>query len=340
MPSVPALIWLVAALCGLAAPACGDPSARSVHSLSHEAYVWQRAWTGAVRTSVAAAPDELSGLRVLALEVETFPTASSSVAGHGLGDAPRVVWPEVDTAALVHSGRPVTAVVRIDGSRPLPTLSLAPLWNRLAGWRERGVDLVGVEFDHDCATAALSDYADWLRTNEPPLGLRLSITALPTWARSPALAEVAAAVDELVVQVHAIRSPSLFAPDQAWAWLTSFANAVDNRPLRVALPTYSARVSGVALTADPHEVAAFVRQLRREPVANVRGVVWFRLPIEGDGLTWSAATLRAVIADRALAPDVRVALVARWPWPWRRRARQSTTTIPSRGPGRSTLRPR
>jgi hypothetical protein len=267
--------------------------------LTHEAYVWQRAWTGAVREAVAAAPPELSGLRVLVLEVADG----------------RLSWPEVaeegdaGIEALVATHRPVTAVVRIAGSRPIAGLSLAPVLARLDVWRNAGVQVVGVEIDHDCATAALPEYATWLNSARVPAPLRWSITALPTWAGSPALPRVAAAVDEIVVQVHAVRAPSVFEPQQARRWLAEFARAVPDRPLRVAVPTYRVVVHEAPLAADPVQVARFVQTLARDPVAGVQGVVWFRLPVDSDRATWSTPTLRAVIAGLPLAPDLRIRLV-------------------------------
>src|SRR5689334_10443192 len=92
--------------------ACGGRESRHVEpvALSHEAYVWQRSWTGAVREAVANAQPEISGLRVLTMEVE---------ADGG------VRMPAVDVASLRRSSRPITAVVRIDGSRIPGELSIA-----------------------------------------------------------------------------------------------------------------------------------------------------------------------------------------------------------------------
>lgn len=285
----------------------GEPGARSDEStapvLTHEAYVWQRAWTGAVRAAVAEAAPELTGLRVLALEVEPGDTAEER----------RDVWPAVDGSALAAARRPVTAVVRIGGARPIAELDLQPLWRRIETWRSSGVEVIGVEIDHDCATAALPDYARWLRAWHTPPELRRSITALPTWAESPALATVAAQVDELVIQVHAVRAPELFDSRRARAWLEDFAATVGDRPVRVALPTYRVEVGGEPLVADPADVAAFMDRLRRAPVANVRGVAWFRLPVAGDKSAWPNATLQAVIGARELTPDVRLSLVERGP---------------------------
>ena len=285
-------------LVGIVAVSACSPARAIPVPLRHDAYVWQRAWTGAVIHSVAGAPAELAGLRVLSLEVDRR--------GHP-------AWPAIDVGALVSAGRPVIAVVRIDGSRPIADLSLAPLLDRLAVWRAAGVEVAGVEIDHDCATAALASYAAWLEVARPPPPLRWSITALPTWAGAGELRRVAAAVDELVVQVHAVTAPQVFDTAQARAWLDRFAAAVPGRPLRVALPTYRVDVGGTARIAEPTEVARLLRGLERAPVAGLRGAVWFRLPVDGDTAAWSVSTLRAVIAGAPLAPEVRAALVVRGP---------------------------
>src|SRR5262245_23939604 len=87
----------------IAAAACA-PARPIPVPLGQDAYVWQRAWTGAVSQSVAGAPAELAGLRVLSLEVDRRGGTT---------------WPAVDADALVAARRPVVAVVRIDGSRPI-----------------------------------------------------------------------------------------------------------------------------------------------------------------------------------------------------------------------------
>ena len=246
-----------------------------------------------MRDAVADAPPELAGLHVLALEV----------AADGAQ-----VWPAVALDALRRSHRPITAVVRIDGSRPLAELSLAPLVEVLATWREAGVEVAGVEIDHDCATAALADYATWLVRARVP-GVRWSITALPTWTGSAALARVIAAVDEVVLQVHAIRAPTIFEPHQARRWVDAFATAMAGRPFRVAVPTYRVELG----EAEPRMVAGFVHELAGAAVPGLRGIVWFRLPVASDRATWRTATLRGAITGAPLVADVRVHVAPRGP---------------------------
>ncbi|MBK9033093.1 MAG: DUF3142 domain-containing protein [Myxococcales bacterium] len=272
------------------------PRARAT-PLEHDAYVWQRRWTGAVRAAVAGAPAELDALRVLTVEVE----------------ADRAVWPEVDVAALVASARPVTAVVRIAGARLPEQVPMAAVLARVEAWRAAGVAVAGVEIDHDCASAALPAYARWLAANRPPAPLRFSITALPAWADCRAVAAVAAAVDEVVVQVHTVRAPVLFDLPAARSALARFAAVVPAASLRVALPTYDAMIDGALARSRPTEVAAFVRWLERGGGPPVRGVVWFRLPVEGDARAWPTATLVAVIRAAPLRAEVAADVIATGP---------------------------
>lgn len=256
--------------------------------LVHEAYVWQRAWTPAVSSAVAGAPADYAALRVLIAEV---PAATDAIGA--------AVWPAVDVDALARSKRMVTAVVRIDGRRVPEALELGAVVERIARWRAAGVVVRGIEIDHDCATAALDHYAAWLERNRPR-AMRWSITALPTWAGAPdELGRVAAVVDEMVVQVHAVRLPRIFEPRAARDGLEAFAAAVPGEPLQVALPTYRVRLAGRTQAASLDELGGFVRQLERRPVAGVQGVVWFRLPVAGDDSTLPATALLALIRDRA-----------------------------------------
>lgn len=282
---------------------------RPASELPHEAYVWQRQWTPAVVEALAQ-PARVSALRVLALEV----------------DGPMMHRTAPDLAALAGDGRPVWLVVRIEGSRlPLAAEALAPVLGEIAGhWQRAGVRLAGIEIDHDTASAALADYARWLRALRLllPNGLALSVTALPTWMSHPALAEVLVAVEGSVLQVHAIAHPreGLFDADRAEDWVRRYASLAPH-PFRVALPAYGVRVAtsgervtavdaeavvpttgpaDVELRADPERVADLLAELDDDRPEGLAGYLWFRLPVAGDRRSWSAHTLAAVIAGESL----------------------------------------
>ncbi len=278
--------------------ACSQAASPSA-PLSHDAYVWQRNWTGPVQDAVANLSGELTGIRVLMHEVT--------------GSSRNAVWHKVNLKALVRSARPVIAVVRVNGSRIAPSLSLEPVLTRVESWRRSGVNVIGIEIDHDSATNHLADYAAWLEDIRLPTSLRLSITALPTWTQSKFLGRLSNAVDEIVLQVHAIRAPRIFDPEQARIWVHRFAWAVGPRPFQVALPTYRVEIEGTVYEANANDVQSFLALLEANRAPGLKGVVWFRLPVTSDDTAWSASTLRAVITGQELGPDVQAKLVADGP---------------------------
>jgi hypothetical protein len=280
--------------------------------LPHDAYVWQRVWTPALTSALNNSSDIIRDWRVLAAETDTR--------GHLRAVA-------VDWGALARTRRPIIAVIRIDGwlAQLNEVALLAEIRTLAATWHNARVPLAGMEIDYDCGTARLAAYAELLRQLRavPGLPKRLSITALPAWMESRDFDAVVAAVDEAVLQVHAVRAPKwgLFDPDLARRWI----DALDRRairPFRVSLPDYGAsivqddkgdilavesempRLAGGAretdLIAAPREVAHLLRSLEQAPPSHLAGIVWFRLPSEADTRTWSLSTWRAVIRGEAL----------------------------------------
>jgi len=291
---------------------------RSVTPLPQEAYVWQRQWTPALNATLDAARTTFAGYRVLAAESDR-------------SGALTIVHP--DFAALTAARLPTTAVLRINGSDPaIDARGLAAHIRDIASdWGRAGVNLRGIEIDHDCASARLPEYATLLMAlrRDLPRDLRLSITALPAWIGSPALPDVLTAVDESVLQVHATRAPDagLFDAPAARLWIVAYAQ-LSSKPFFVSLPAYGVRAAfddrGRAnaveaetpralanadsheLRADPVEVAALLREMERAPPVHLAGVLWFRLPSKDDRRSWSFATLRAVIEGAPLRPQLEV----------------------------------
>ncbi|NTX33446.1 DUF3142 domain-containing protein [Myxococcus sp. CA033] len=264
--------------------------------LGHEVYVWQRDWSPELGHALTQLPSELGALRVLARERSGATRVAVTVA--------------VDVPALAKTGREVVAVLRVDGTAPLDGVSLQEVVTLARDWKARGVRVRGVEVDHDCATSSLPAYADWLARERSGLGdLSLSITALPTWANSPALEPLTSIPDDIVVQVHAVRAPSLFTPEEARGFIEAWAKASPH-PFRIALPTYRARLrDGRLLTSEPHEVSRLLTHLREHPVKGVKGIVWFRLGHAGDSESWSLSTLSAVVRGEKLTPRLEPRLV-------------------------------
>jgi Protein of unknown function (DUF3142) len=296
-------IVLVATLIG----GCGGVSDAP---LSQEAYVWQRVWTPAVSEAVRGAPRPISGWRVL--------VAQADATGG---------WQQFnpDVSALESAHRPLIAVIRIDGQRPVADVK------RLAGDISRRFQAFphgmwrGLEVDYDCSTNGLDQYRRLLTDlrSRLPADVDLSVTALPTWIRSDRLRDLLSIPDQSVLQVHSVIDPhrGLFDPVLARAWIEAYAR-VSGRPYYIALPDYGSRVefdargrlvgviseeeepgperAGEELQADPATVGRFLAALRAHHPSAVRGVVWFRLPVEGDQRIWSTETWGRVMLGKAL----------------------------------------
>ncbi|MEQ5844068.1 DUF3142 domain-containing protein [Paraburkholderia acidicola] len=307
----------LAALVLISMAGCGKP----LPALPNDAYVWQRTWTPAVAAAIDASRGLVASWHVLAAELDA-----------------RGRWVDVtpDASVLTAAHGPVVAVVRFDGalSNLDDAASIAHIATLLDAWQREGIAVAGVEIDYDCATARLAGYQRFLGALRERLavtspGMRLSITALPTWLDSPALDSLLAQADEAVLQVHAVMNPvrGLFDEDRAQAWMRAFARRT-HHPWRVALPTYGTRVTwgpdgrvtGIEserptlqsddlaheLVAKPDEIGAFAARIGRDRPAGLAGIVWFRLPTDDDERAWSLVTWRAVLTHAPLRPALSV----------------------------------
>ncbi|MCM2463908.1 DUF3142 domain-containing protein [Pseudomonas sp. CG7] len=301
---------------GLAALLLGGCEQSPAPALDQQLYIWQRQWTPAHGLALRQSQGDFSTLRVLALQA--FPEAGWRRA-------------RIDPALLKADGRPLIAVIRLDGQ--LKALDqdevIAQIQQVLGDWQAQGLTPVGVEIDHDAGNARLPAYGQFLGQlrHSLPANLRLSITALPAWLDSPVLPGVLEAVDSSVLQVHAVSDPrqGLFDPKQARRWAQRWGE-LTSRPFYLALPAYGVALltqeSGMPvvesevpidrggerqeLLADPQQVAGLAADLRADPPQHLAGLIWFRLPLAGDRRAWSLTTLGAVARGDHL--DSRLAL--------------------------------
>ena len=284
-------------------------------ALDQQLYVWQRQWTPAHEAALRDSRADFSTLRVLALQA--FPEAGWSRA-------------RIDPALLKRDGRPLIAVIRLDGQ--LKSLDrdavTAQIQQVLGDWQGQGLNLSGVEIDHDAGNARLPAYREFLTQLRAvlPATIALSITALPAWLDSPELSALLSTVDSSVLQVHAVSDPrlGLFDPDLARQWTKAWSR-ITSKPFYLALPAYGVALlpGGGApvvesevpierggkrreLLADPQQLSRLGSELRNDPPTHLAGLIWFRLPLANDRRAWSLTTLGAVARGDAL--DSRLAL--------------------------------
>lgn len=288
--------------------------------LDQQLYVWQRQWTPAHDAALRDSHADFSTLRVLALQA--FPNAGWSRA-------------RIDPALLKRDGRPVIAVVRLDGQ--LKALDqdevTAQIQQVISDWQGQGLNLTGVEIDHDAGNARLPAYREFLvhLREALPTSLPLSITALPSWLDSRELPALLSTVDSSVLQVHAVSDPrrGLFDADQARQWAQAWSR-ITTKPFFLALPAYGVAllpsVGGAPvveseltvereglrreLLADPQSLRTLGTELRADPPQHLAGLIWFRLPLANDRRAWSLITLRAVARGDVLGSQLKLQLSA------------------------------
>jgi hypothetical protein len=287
-----------------------------------------------VREALRQAPG-VSGFVVLAAEVDLRQ------------GAPRITRVPLD-ASLKESGTLVGAALRVTtfpsrfADEPRIVQLLANLVQDLAAEaRAKRIVLSELQIDYDCPESKLDDFRGLLpQLRQAAAPIPLTFTALPSWlGQRRAFGKLIAAADGYVLQVHSLRPPSgprddfgVLHPKEAREWVEAAARF--GRPFRVALPTYGylaafdAQDRLVGLSAegpllswpnglrlrearsDPAAAAGLVRGWMRERPPELAGILWYRLPVEGDRLNWTAPTLRAVLAGRNPQGAVRVAVRA------------------------------
>ncbi len=314
-------------------------TAASAAAFTQEVYVWQRQTSPALTQALDVERELASGFDVLAAEIAWS------------GGQPQVFRPAQDYPHLAKLGRPVGLVLRIgaypgpfkadDGAAKYITSVAATL---LAEARAAGLAPSELQIDFDCAEAKLDGYRVWLSALRPVVGKTpLVFTALPVWLKHEAeFAALAKAADGFVLQVHSLEKPAnpevpftLCDPVAARVWAAQAGKV--GVPFRIALPTYGYLVAfdttgkfiGLAAEGRPsdwpastevravHSDAIALAQLEqswaKSPPPHCAGVIWFRLPVEGDKLNWDWATLQVML--RGETPVSKFTLAVEWPEP-------------------------
>jgi hypothetical protein len=329
-----ASVVMLLALCATgiklsAAPASLPPQA--VGPLTHEAYVWQRAWTEPVRDAITQHASRFAGLTVLSAEVSWK------------GKQPQVIRVPLDYSLLTNVPCPVglafhigpcpTSVASNDATTAFLTDVAASL---IAEARSRRLAPRELQIDFDCAESKLDGYLAWVEAFRRKVApVPVSITALPSWLDQPAFKRLAAAADGYVLQVHSLQRPRAFDAPFTLCDPAAARRAVERAsqigiPFRVALPTYGyltafdagGRFVGLSaegpsktwpagvqlreVRANPLELAQLVQLWATNRPAGMRGVIWYRLPVTGDTLNWRWPTLGAIVAERSPRESMRV----------------------------------
>jgi hypothetical protein len=189
-----------------------------------------------------------------------------------------------------------------------------------------GVELSEFQLDFDCPQKNLSSYRAWLRVLRKAVQpLRFVITVLPAWLDEAEFLPLVRETDGYVLQVHSVPTSTgcatgLCETGFAREWVAKAAKL--GLPFSVALPTYrctagydrDGKLLGVAMdsvqpswpprtrilefAAGADDLAALVNAWQNARPPQLRGIIWYRLPVASDVRNWRWATLSAVMSGR------------------------------------------
>jgi hypothetical protein len=295
--------------------------------LQTEVYVWQRTWTPAVKESIAELAAESPGYCALGLEFGF--DREGNIEGI---QATKLDW---DLAARLAGEKRFSVAVRVHQNRagwaPNSTSAACDEIVKLAAkLTERGISPAELQIDYDCPQSKLGDYAKFLTELRDRLpSQKLTITTLPSWLGEADFPTLADATDGYVLQVHSLSLPEPGEPEGVALCDTKQAihdiqrAARIGRPFRVALPSYSSIVlfdaGGEVVDvvsedlnapthsyqraefahADEGELAELVAELDAKHPSALKGIIWYRLPIESDRMNWPMAAFRKIVAGEA-----------------------------------------
>lgn len=302
-----------------------------VAPLPQRAYVWQREWTPAVSEAATQADTSLlNGLMLFGAEIAWDQ------------GKPHIIYGSIDWVAVRRLHRPMGIALRVaPHSGPfvaddLASRTICDTAQLLLGkMKAEGVPCAEFHLDFDCAQKKLAGYATWARAvREVVKPTRFLITTLPSWLSEPEFAKLIEIPDRYVLQVHSVappkndEPPSICDPERARRWVTKAAAL--GRPFEVALSTYSAlaghdpsgRLLGVALDgvqpswprgtrvtpfdSDASALSALVLEWNQDRPAQLKGLLWYRLPISTDVRNWRWPTFAAVMEGREPRRELRV----------------------------------
>ncbi len=310
-----------------------QPVKKSDSDLLHEAYIWQRSWDDSVNDAIDRNAHEFEGLVALVAEV--------SLAYERM----HVTRIPIDYGKLLSSRKPIGIALRIGpyfgpfSRHDEISSGLSVLAASLVEEAKReSLHIRELQIDFDCPESKLDGYLIWIEAIKSRVSpVPVTITALPSWINKHEFKILTDISDGFILQVHSLKPPKykndgfeICDPDEANAWIEQASKI--GKPFRVSLPTYgyilaydkNSKFIGLSaeglnlsqpdggkllrIDSDPAEMAGLVKSLTDKRPEELKGVIWYRLPIKRDRLNWNQHTLEAVMNGRTpqsiLRPEV------------------------------------
>lgn len=309
----------------------------SANQNNHSIYIWQRNWTPLINESITAISKETNQFIVLA--------GQGNISKGQLSLVPV----NIDWSAFGSNKAEVTIALRF--STPLKALfqrnqygEVARIVADLVRYQEaqsKEVKIKGVQFDYDCPTSKLMDYAQFLQMIRKELdGYQIAIISLPTWLSSPDFKNVVHETDYYVLQLYSFEIPQspqakreIFLEYKAFSYIKQAKSL--NHPFQIALPTYGYEVAfdqkgkfiGLRAETDSvvwgpeaqvfiemtqsSQILNFLNKFRNDAPKNFQGLCWFRLPSKSDEFNWDIKTLAAIMEDRPPERNIKAEFVSK-----------------------------
>ena len=292
-----------------------------------DVYIWQRDWNDHVKRSVS---DHAASFRQLAvIHAEVRWTDKSETLRHI----------NINFDTLRQTGKDIGLCLRIGSfAGPFREDDERTRWlvniceSMLAEAEDHSLSVAEIQIDFDCAESKLLGYVKWIKAIRTAIApTRLVITALPSWLDRGSFRALIEEVDAYVLQVHSVTPPDSLGQQVTLCDPEAAKRAVERAgqfevPFRVALPTYGYLMAFdeggkfVGLSAEtlpahwpvlsaleeawsePESIVHLVRTWRNQRPECMEGLIWFRLPVEGDRMNWAWSTLAAVREGRVPKP--------------------------------------
>ncbi|HTD14378.1 MAG TPA: DUF3142 domain-containing protein [Chthoniobacterales bacterium] len=290
--------------------------------ISQRGYLWQRAWNPPVMTAVREAGKRMDGVIVIGAEIVWNDSS------------PRTIQANIDWPTLKHAGKPIALALRVapypgpfsrDDSTAKYISHVAT--SLITDASAHGLNVSEFQLDFDCAQKKLSGYSLWVEAVRAVVHpTRFVITTLPAWLNEPAFVPLVRLTDGYVLQVHSVPVSTqggqsfLLNADLARQWTKKAARL--GIPFSVALPTYrclagydnNGKLLGVAMdsvdlawppgartlefSTDSDAAAKLVNEWLSARPAELKELIWYRVPVATDQRNWRWPTLAAVMAGR------------------------------------------
>jgi uncharacterized protein DUF3142 len=305
----------------IALTGCSRADLKVPGPLRQRGYLWQREWSPALIDALVESKRKMDGVVLLGAEISFA------------AKKPEIARASIDWAAVKKQTKHCSVALRIAPfagpfhSDDAPARAIVDLAKQLLNdARAHDVNLEEFQFDFDCAQKDLGRYRTWLLALKPLVQpTRFVITVLPAWLNDSEFRKLMREVDGYVLQVHSVpisagTNAKLSDARLAREWVKKAARF--GIPFEVALPTYrcaagygpDGKLLSVAMDsvqpvwppgtrvlefgADADEIAGLVHEWLKARAPQLRGLIWYRVPIATDTRNWRWPTLSAVMSGR------------------------------------------